>query len=145
MATRAAAQEQEDLQEVQRHEDAEQASLQREDQRVELFDPGPGSRATSPMRAIQRDERRQQDQENAEAIDADVIGGANRRYQFAPLGELPGLAERLVAEPERQRHQGNAAAANPLAIHLIAAVSRPLPTSSSSAPASGVNRISERK
>ena len=94
--------EQEEEQEVERHERAEHARLQHEQEDVVLLHTL-GDRRPRRQHRDEPHHRRQQDQQRAEAVDAEEILRADRRNPRRLLDELETRARRVVPEPQRNR------------------------------------------
>jgi hypothetical protein len=131
--------EQEEQQEVERHERAQHAGLQQEHEDVVLLHP---LRDRGPRRQ-HRDEphhRRQENEQDAQAVDAEEVIGADRRNPRGALDELIGGPCGL-----NQNHSGiemkNPTSAVRFAIQRIAFSLCLLTSRISSAPTSGSNRM----
>ena len=100
--------EQEEQQEVQRHERAEHPGLQHEQEDVVLLHPL-GDRRPRRQHGNRPHHRRQQDEQHAEAVDAEEVLGTHRRDPRRALDELEVGVRRVVPEPERHgNHEADA-------------------------------------
>ena len=82
---------------IERHVDAEQAAFEEQRRDVEL---APARRFR--QHRDQAHERRQQDEQSAQAVDAKRVTRADRRQDVEALGKLPLRATNLEREPEGQ-------------------------------------------
>ena len=94
--------EQEEQQEVERHEGAEHPRLQHEQEDVELLHTI-GNRGPRGQHGDRSHHRRQQNQQDAEAVDAEEVFRPDRGNPRRALDELKIGARRVVPEPERNR------------------------------------------
>ena len=100
--------EQEEEQEVERHERAEHPGLQDEQEDVVLLQ-ALGDRGPRRQDRDEAHQRREQDQQDAEAVDAEKVLGPNRGNPWSALDQLKLRALRVVEAREPQRNRDDEA------------------------------------
>jgi hypothetical protein len=95
--------EQEEQQEVERNERADHAGLEHQQEDVVLLHALPDGRPRRQDRD-RAQQRRHQDQQDAEAVDAEEVVSPDRRDPRHALDELVLGAGAVVPEPQRHRH-----------------------------------------
>ncbi len=90
--------------EVERHEDADHPRLQQEHGDGEFL-PARLDGVPGREQGQRHEEGREQDQEEADAVDAEMVGDAERGHPGAVLDELIAGAGRVEAQVERHRRE----------------------------------------
>ena len=85
--------EHEEQQEIERHEDAQHGGLQQQEEGV-VFLQALGDGVPAGEDGEEAQQRGEHDQQQAQPVDADVVGGAERGNPGAPLNELEILVRR---------------------------------------------------